>query len=102
MLLGSILGWLVAGLVVGAVARALMPGREKIGIAATIGLGIVGAIVGGFISSMMFGPHLVTDGTAVYAVDTAWPGWIMAIVGGVLVLWLALTLSDADRTNRLS
>ncbi len=102
MLVGSILGWIVAGLIVGAAARLLVPGRENMGVPLTIALGIVGALVGGFISSMLFGPHLVTDGNAVYAVDTAWPGWIMAIVGGIVVLWVTLAISEGDRTNRLS
>src|SRR5215207_9924409 len=98
MLIGSIIGWIVAGLVVGALARLLLPGRQNMSIALTIVLGIVGAVVGGFIASLLFGPNLTTDATGTYAVQTAWPGWIMAILGGVLVLWVYLAATGRDTT----
>jgi uncharacterized membrane protein YeaQ/YmgE (transglycosylase-associated protein family) len=99
MLIGTILGWIIAGLIVGACARLLVPGRQDMSVVGTIILGVVGALIAGFIGSLLFGPRLVTDGTAVYAVETAWPGWIMAVVGGTIVLWLALAMSG--RSNRL-
>src|SRR5688572_293452 len=98
----TILGWIVAGLIVGALARLLVPGKQNMGIALTIVLGIVGAMVGGFISSFFFGPNLVWDSTGTYAVETAWPGWIMAIIGGALVLWLSILAMGNSRSNRLS
>lgn len=100
MLIGTLIGWIVAGLIVGAFARLLVPGRQDMGVAMTIILGIVGALVAGFLGSLMFGPRLVTDGSQVYAVETAWPGWIMAVLGGTLVLWLALAVFG-NRTTRL-
>jgi uncharacterized membrane protein YeaQ/YmgE (transglycosylase-associated protein family) len=100
MWIGSLIGWVIAGLIVGAIARLLVPGRQNMGIGLTIVLGIVGAMVGGFIGSMLFGPNLVMDGTGTYAVATAWPGWIMAIIGGVIVLWVTLALAGGDRTTR--
>ena len=45
----SVLGWIVFGLIVGIVAKFLMPGRDPGGMIVTILLGIVGALVGGFI-----------------------------------------------------
>jgi len=101
MLIGTILGWIIAGLIVGACARLLVPGRQDMSIVGTVILGVVGALIAGFIGSLLFGPRLVTDGTAVYAVETAWPGWIMAIVGGTIVLWLALAMSGGNGRNRL-
>ncbi len=101
MFIGNILGWLVAGLIVGAFARLLVPGRQNIGIVLTIVLGIVGALVGGFISSLVFGPNLLTDSTGTYAVETAWPGWIMAVIGGALVLWLTLVVTGNRTGHRL-
>ena len=74
MFLGTILGWIIAGLIVGAVARMVVPGRQTMGIAMTIVLGVVGAFLGGLISSFLFGPNLMTDPTGTYAVETAWPG----------------------------
>lgn len=100
MHVGTIIGWVVAGLIVGFLARFLLPGRQDMGVGLTIILGIVGAVVGGFISSLMFGPNMMTDGTYNYAVATAWPGWIMAILGGVLVLWLVTTISGANSSPR--
>jgi uncharacterized membrane protein YeaQ/YmgE (transglycosylase-associated protein family) len=97
MLIGTLIGWIVAGLIVGAFARLLVPGKQDMGVAMTIVLGIVGALVAGFLGSLMFGPRLVTDGAEVYAIETAWPGWIMAVLGGTLVLWLALAVFGRDK-----
>lgn len=69
-------------------------------IAMTIVLGIIGAVVGGFLASMFFGPNLVADSTGTYAVETAWPGWIMAVIGGALILWVVAAVTGS-RTNRL-
>jgi len=102
MLIGTIIGWIVAGLIVGALARLLVPGRQDMGLGMTIVLGIVGALLAGFVGSLLFGPQLVTDGTQVYTVETAWPGWIAAVVGGIVVLWIAIALFGGNRTNRLS
>jgi uncharacterized membrane protein YeaQ/YmgE (transglycosylase-associated protein family) len=100
MFLENLIGWLLAGLIVGAIARMLVPGRHDLGVAMTIVLGIVGALVGGFVGSALFGPNLLLDSTGTYAVETAWPGWIMAILGGVMVLWLVLALEG--RSDRLT
>jgi uncharacterized membrane protein YeaQ/YmgE (transglycosylase-associated protein family) len=100
MFIGTIIGWIIAGLIVGAIARLLIPGRQEMGIAMTIVLGIVGALVGGFIASMLFGPNLITDSTGTYAVETAWPGWIMAIIGGALVLWVTMMVAGSRTTTR--
>jgi len=48
--LGLIIGYIITGLIVGALARLVVPGRNPIGIGMTILLGIVGAIVGGIIA----------------------------------------------------
>lgn len=100
MMIGTILGWMIAGLVVGLLARAILPGRQSMGLLMTMALGIVGAFVGGFIGSMFFGPNLTTDATGMYAVETAWPGWIMAVLGGILILGLVSAVSS--RGDRLT
>lgn len=84
----SVLSWIVVGLIVGLIARALVPGKQSLGIIMTIALGIVGAFVGGLISSFIW-PQWTSDPN----VNNMWPGWLMSIVGGVIVLWgyLALT-----------
>ena len=71
----GLLGWIVFGLVVGVVAKFLMPGRDGGGIIVTTILGIVGALIGGFIGQTLglYGPG-----------DAA--GFLMALVGAVIVL----------------
>ena len=71
----GILGWIVFGLVVGAIAKLLMPGRDGGGIIITTILGIVGALIGGFVGQAMglYGPG-----------EPA--GFLMALVGAVIVL----------------
>jgi len=75
-LLWTILGWIVFGLIVGFIARALVPGRDDIGVARTIALGVVGSVLGGFV----FG--LLTVGFRGFQPA----GWIGSIVGAVGVL----------------
>ena len=79
----SILGWIVMGLICGVIARLLVPGRDPMGWIATILLGIVGSLIGGFIA------YAVNLGTAPYEPG----GWILSIVGSVIALlgwyWLA-------------
>ncbi|GGB24807.1 hypothetical protein GCM10011492_13490 [Flexivirga endophytica] len=53
-MLGLIISLIVIGLIAGAVARLLVPGRQNIGILATIVLGIVGSFIGGFLGYLIF------------------------------------------------
>jgi len=53
-MLGLIISLLVIGLIAGAIARLLVPGRQSIGILATIVLGIVGSFIGGFLGYLLF------------------------------------------------
>jgi uncharacterized membrane protein YeaQ/YmgE (transglycosylase-associated protein family) len=73
----EILGFIVFGLVVGAIAKFLMPGRDPGGLFMTAIIGMVGALVGGLI-----GRYLLGRGEA-YT-----PGWIMSIVGALILLAL--------------
>jgi uncharacterized membrane protein YeaQ/YmgE (transglycosylase-associated protein family) len=70
-----ILVWILFGLVVGVVAKFLMPGRDPGGFVITIVLGIVGAFVGGFVGRML---GWYGDGDPV--------GFIMAVLGAIVVL----------------
>ena len=73
----AILSWILFGLVVGIIAKLLMPGRDPGGFIVTILLGIAGALVGGFVGRAMgfYGP----DQSA---------GWLMSIVGAIVLLLL--------------
>ena len=73
----GILGWIVFGLIVGAIAKLLMPGRDPGGFIVTMLLGMVGAVLGGFVGRSMgfYGPQ---EGA----------GILMSIVGAIVVLLL--------------
>jgi len=75
----GIIAWIILGLLVGILARFFAPGRQPMGLVATILLGIVGAVVGGFIGTQM-------GWGQVHGFDLRSLG--LAILGGVLVLFL--------------
>jgi uncharacterized membrane protein YeaQ/YmgE (transglycosylase-associated protein family) len=70
-----IIGWIVFGLIVGLVAKFLMPGRDPGGFVITALIGIVGAVVGGFLGRVI---GLYKDGDAV--------GFVMAVIGAIILL----------------
>ncbi|ANZ38374.1 hypothetical protein BBK82_22190 [Lentzea guizhouensis] len=74
----GILGWIVLGLLAGAIAKAIMPGKDPGGIIITMLIGIVGAILGGFIGSALFS----TDLGSFFDLRT----WLLAIVGSLVLL----------------
>ena len=78
-MLMTILAWIVFGLVVGLIARAVMPGRQSMGLVATTLLGVVGAFVGGLVGNLLTGAELLALNPA---------GFIGAILGSLLVLLL--------------
>jgi uncharacterized membrane protein YeaQ/YmgE (transglycosylase-associated protein family) len=82
----SILGWILFGLIVGIVAKFVMPGRDPGGFIVTILLGIVGALVGGFLGRA-FG--LYREGDPV--------GFIMAVVGSIVLLLLYRVVAGRPR-----
>jgi uncharacterized membrane protein YeaQ/YmgE (transglycosylase-associated protein family) len=47
------IGFIVAGLIIGALARLLMPGRQKIGLLWTLALGVIGSVIGGTIANVI-------------------------------------------------
>jgi uncharacterized membrane protein YeaQ/YmgE (transglycosylase-associated protein family) len=73
----GVIGWIIFGLVVGAIAKLLMPGRDPGGIIVTMALGIAGALLGGFVGRAL-GWYGENDGA----------GFLMSLVGAVLLLWI--------------
>ena len=73
----GVLGWILFGLIVGAIAKLVMPGRDPGGIIVTMLLGIAGALVGGFVGRTLgwYGPN-----------DAA--GFFMSFLGAILLLWI--------------
>jgi uncharacterized membrane protein YeaQ/YmgE (transglycosylase-associated protein family) len=84
MSVGSLLSWMLCGLIVGLIARVLVPGRQSMGLLMTMVLGIVGAVVGGFLYSLVQGAPSEPFSLS----GNAWHGWIVAILGSVLVIWI--------------
>lgn len=75
----SFIWWLIIGLIAGALARLIMPGRDPMGIIATMLLGIVGSILGGLVSWGIWGTE--TDGFRP-------AGLLFSILGAIIVLWI--------------
>ena len=71
--------WLIVGLIAGALARLIMPGRDAMGIVATIILGIVGSLVGGLVSMAIWR----NEGTGFHPA-----GLLLSILGAIIVLWI--------------
>ncbi|MBV8994655.1 MAG: GlsB/YeaQ/YmgE family stress response membrane protein [Pseudonocardiales bacterium] len=86
------LGWIVLGLVAGALAKLIMPGHDPGGILVTMLLGIVGAVVGGFLGSRFFGRGL----------ETFWnlQTWIVAIIGSLILLGLYRLIIGSRAVSR--
>jgi len=83
----SILAFIVLGLIAGFIARAIMPGRQAMGLLATALLGMVGSILGGFIGSLISGDRVF---------DLHAAGLIGSIIGALIVL----LLTGAGRRRR--
>ena len=68
-MLGGLIGWIIFGAIVGAIAKWIIPGKDPGGIVFTIILGMAGSVLGGW----LFG---------------RWNGWIGSIICSILLLWL--------------
>lgn len=73
-----LIGWILFGLIVGALARFVYPGRQDLGLLQTTLLGVVGSFIGGFIGFLLFGGSAFQPS-----------GWIGSILGAVVVLVIA-------------
>jgi uncharacterized membrane protein YeaQ/YmgE (transglycosylase-associated protein family) len=77
----SIIGWIVLGLLAGVIAKAIMPGAEGVGILWTTLLGIVGALLGGFLAAALgFGDPI----DEFFDLST----WVAAVVGALIILFI--------------
>ena len=82
----GVIGWIFFGLIVGVIAKLLMPGRDPGGFIVTIVLGIAGALLGGWLGRV----------AGLYQPDQA-AGLFMSIVGSIVLLVLYRTLRPASR-----
>lgn len=74
------IGWIVLGLIAGAIAKAIMPGKQGGGFLVTLLLGVIGAVLGGWLGSAIFNKPL----------GKFWSPWtwLISIVGALIVLWI--------------
>ncbi len=86
----AIIGFLVFGLIVGAVARLIKPGKQNLSLLMTLGLGVVGSLVGGIVASLL-GTGSITELNIL--------GAIVAIVVAFLLIGAAEGMSGKNRTH---
>jgi uncharacterized membrane protein YeaQ/YmgE (transglycosylase-associated protein family) len=77
----GIIGWIILGLLAGAIAKAILPGDDPGGIIVTIIIGIVGALLGGFLAQLIFNAKPLDK---FFDLST----WLTAIVGSIILLLL--------------
>ena len=75
----SLLWFVVVGLVCGAIARALFPGKQPMGLGSTALLGMAGSLLGGLVGSVLSG--------GLFAATIRPAGWIFSVLGSLLLLW---------------
>ena len=82
----GILAWLALGLIAGALAKLIYPGHQGGGIIATIGLGILGALIGGFVGQAVLGSSGGAAAASVGALTI--PSIIFAVLGAMLLIFI--------------
>jgi uncharacterized membrane protein YeaQ/YmgE (transglycosylase-associated protein family) len=85
----GVLAWIVLGLLAGAIAKAIMPGKDPGGILVTMLIGIVGAFLGGFLGNMVTGNGL--SGFSLWSL-------VLAVVGAIILLWIYRMTTRPRRT----
>ena len=88
----NILGWVIFGLIVGVLAKMLLPGRDPGGIIVTILIGIVGAFLGGFLGNLITGTGL--SGFSPWSI-------LLAVLGSLLLLWIYRMSTRSRGTTNL-
>ena len=76
----GVLAWIILGLIAGAIAKAIMPGRDPGGFIVTALIGIVGAVIGGFLGNMIFGIGGIS-GVDIRSI-------LISVVGALVLLWI--------------
>lgn len=88
-MIGTILGWAFFGLIVGALARLLHPGRDEMGLPATMMLGVVGSLVGGGFW------YLIQGGGSPYSPG----GFFSALIFAIILLAVGLFANESRRVK---
>ena len=91
-MIGTIIGFIIIGLIAGFVARAVVPGDDSMGIAKTIVLGIVGSFVGGFLADVLFRNDNEDAGLSP-------AGIIGSIIGAIIALLVYNAVTKKNRSR---
>jgi uncharacterized membrane protein YeaQ/YmgE (transglycosylase-associated protein family) len=89
----GIIAWILIGLLAGAIAKLLLPGKDPGGIIVTMLIGIVGGLLGGWLGKVIFGVDSI-DGF--FDLST----WVAAIVGSLILLVLYRVVTGNRRSHR--
>jgi len=87
------IGFIIAGLIIGALARLIKPGKQNLGILATLGLGLVGSVIGGLIASF-FGTGSIWELNIL--------GFVLAVVASVLLIGVAESVTGGGRNKQIN
>ena len=85
------IGFIVAGLVIGALARLITPGKQHLGVIATLALGLVGSIIGGVVAS------LIGSGD-IFELNVI--GFVVAVIAAVLLIGVAESITGSRSRTR--
>jgi uncharacterized membrane protein YeaQ/YmgE (transglycosylase-associated protein family) len=91
----GIIAFLILGLLAGAIAKAIMPGDDPGGFIVTMIIGVVGALLGGFLASALFNAHPLDD---FFDIST----WITAIIGSLILLAIYRIVTGNSRRGHLT
>jgi uncharacterized membrane protein YeaQ/YmgE (transglycosylase-associated protein family) len=89
----GVIAFLILGLLAGAIAKAILPGDDPGGIIVTMLIGVVGAMLGGFLAGVLFDVNPVDE---FFSIST----WLAAIVGSIILLLIYRLVTGRNTTAR--
>ncbi|MDQ0849958.1 putative membrane protein YeaQ/YmgE (transglycosylase-associated protein family) [Arthrobacter sp. B3I9] len=85
------IGFIIAGLVIGALARLIKPGKQNLGIVATLLLGLAGSVIGGVVASLLGTGRIF---------ELNFLGFIVAVIAAVLLIGVAESMAGRRKVGR--
>ena len=87
----TVIGFIVAGLIIGALARLIKPGKQNLGLLATLLLGLVGSVIGGVVASLLGTGNIF---------ELNFLGFIVAVIASVLLVGTAEAIAGRRSVRR--